>query len=318
VGCLSLSKADLEQQLLALDKNGALGELGLERKTIEVDVEGEARSLELVYAHVPARNLGAEPRTPVVLVHGTPSTLFTWTELALGGEGLDGLAADREVYMIEVLGHGLAPAGFEPTSFQACADYVAAAVRSFDLEPCLLVGQSYGGEFAWRAVADSPELFAGLVLMSSSGLARRPGDWLSEEVEMRENSFADYGWLINSRERVASALAPHFREIPPDRVDEFFLVCENRSNWKAMIDLAQDENGARAADLSTIAVPTLLLWGADDAAYRPDYYAEHFDEMIPDSRLVLVPETGHYPHEERPDVVLMRLRQFLGDVEARP
>lgn len=318
VGCGSLSKSELEGRLLDLDKNGRLAQLGLQRKRIEMELDGVASELELVYVHVPARTPSPTPRLPVVLVHGTPSTLFTWTELVLGSEGFDGLAADREVYLIEVLGHGLAPAGPDPLGFQACADYVAAAVRSFELEGALLVGQSYGGEFAWRAALDSPELFAGLVLMSSSGIARRADDWLSEEVEMRENSLADYGWLINSPDRVASALAPHFRVIPPGRVDEFFLVCENQSNWKGMIDLAQDENGEREGDLAKIAIPTLLLWGADDAGYTPDYYARRFDEEIPDSQLVLVPEAGHYPHEERPEVVLARLREFFESIETRP
>jgi pimeloyl-ACP methyl ester carboxylesterase len=316
-GCSSLSKEDLEARLVELDKNAGLRELGLQRKQIEVDIRGTAETLELVYVHMPSTSRGV-PRTPVFLVHGTPSTMFTWAEIALGGEGFAGLAAERDVYLLEVIGHGLGPSSPGPITFQVCADYVAAAVRSFELEPVFLVGQSYGGEFAWRAAADSPDQFAGLVLMSSSGVERRAGDWLSEEVQMRENSLADFGWLINSPDRVASALEPHFRQIPPDRVDEFFLVCENRSNWQAMIDLAQDENGDREDQLSRLGMPTLLLWGAEDAGYRPDYYARRFHEQIPDSRLVLIPETGHYAHEERPEVVLQYLSEFFASVERRP
>jgi pimeloyl-ACP methyl ester carboxylesterase len=310
LSCSSLSKADLEAELLALGKNAPLRARGLERTTLRLAGE----ELELVFLRVPAVAEAAD-RIPVVLVHGTPSTLFTWSELASGGDGFAGLAAERTVYLVEVVGHGVAPAGPEPTTFQLCADYVAAALEALDLERAFLVGQSYGGEFAWRAALDHPERVAGLVISNSSGYPRREGDWLPEEVEMRENGLADLGYLLNSRERVATALAPHFRDLPPDRVDEFFLVCENRANWKAMIDLARDENGDRAKELPHIAVPTLVLWGSDDVAYSTEFYAERFARDIPGAELALLADTGHYPHEERPAEVAARLADFFRRVE---
>ena len=154
--------------------------------------------------------------------------------------------------------------------------------------------------------------------MDSSGVRRRDADWLPEELEMRDNSLAKIGWLINARERIEVALAPHFRELPPDRVEEFFLVCSNASNWKAMVDLARDENGKREHELSQLKPPTLLLWGADDIAYTLDYYAQRFVDEIPNARLVALPETGHYPHEERPAEVVGILNAFFQDLAAPP
>ena len=73
-GCRSLSKPKLETRLRALKKNASVGPL---RRT-ELEVEGETRSFELVYLHEPAlREGGTVDPTPVVLVHGTPSTLFS-------------------------------------------------------------------------------------------------------------------------------------------------------------------------------------------------------------------------------------------------
>ena len=314
IGCSSLSKPDLEAALLALKKNAPIAELGLRRTTLMLDGEPH----ELVYAYAPSRS--SDPaRTPVVLVHGTPSTLFTWAALARGGAGFDSLDADRDVYLIEVVGHGVAPEGpraSEPTTFQVCADYVAAALDALELERALLVGQSYGGEFAWRAARDHPGRVAGLAIMSSSGYERAEGDWLPEEVEMRENGLADYGWLLNSRSRVERALAPHFQQIPPERTEEFFLVCENRSNWHAMIDLARDENGDREDDIAGISVPTLVLWGADDAGYDPVAYGERFARDIPDAEFRLVEGSGHYPQEERPAETARALAEFFRRVDA--
>jgi pimeloyl-ACP methyl ester carboxylesterase len=315
-GCRSMAKEELESELLALDKNARLRELGLKREQLPVAGAPGVPALELVHAYIPAATPEGQSRTPVVLVHGTPSTLFTWGPLAFGTGESAGLAAQRDVHLIEVLGHGVAPAGPEPLSFQACADYVVAAVRALGLERAFLVGQSYGGEFAWRAACDAPELFEGLVLISSSGLVRRDEDWLPEEVVMRENSLAGWGWAINSRSRVRSALEPHYRDLPADSAEEFYLVCCNASNWRGMIDLARDENGSRQADLASLQVPTLLVWGEDDAGYVPEVYAKRFEALIPDAQLVLIEGTGHYSHEERPAEVGAALESFFERVEA--
>lgn len=308
-GCRSMPKDRLEARLAGLGKNAPLASLGLARTRVEF--EGE--NFELVHVRVPVRS--EAPGRPVVLVHGTPSTLFTWTEIALGGEGFPGLAAGREVVLIEVPGHGIAPGDLSPYTFQRCAEFVVAAVRALGLEDVHLVGQSYGGEFAWRAAATAPELFRSLVVMDSSGYPRREGDWLPEEVEMRENRLAKIGWMINAEDRVETALAPHFHTIPPDRTAEFFLCCENAHNWKAMVDLVRDENGEGAPAIAGLELPTLVMWGADDIAYEPGYYAQRFVDDLPDGRLRLIEGAGHYPHEERPADVVAALASFFEETE---
>ena len=87
-------------------------------------------------------------------------------------------------------------------------------------------------------------------------------------------------------------------------------MCSNRDNWHAMIDLARDENGTRSPELATLEQPTLLLWGAQDVAYRPERFGELFRDAIPDARLVLLEGTGHYPHEEQPAVVARAIAAF--------
>lgn len=312
--CSSLSKPTMEQRLLALDKNAPFTRL--ERVDLEADLGAGLVETELVYAHVGPTEGRAES-IPVVLVHSTPSTLFAWTEIMHGGDGFAGLGATRDVYAIEVIGHGVAPGKAAPYTFERCARFVSAAIRALGLERVHVVGSSYGGEFVWRAALNDPDLFESVVLLDSSGYTRRDGDWLPEEEVMRENSLAKIGWLLNSRERIESALAPHFDTIPPDRTEEFFLVCDNATNWKAMVDLARDENGDREGELTSLAAPTLVVWGEADIAYPLDVYGERFARDIPDARLVVLPDTGHYPHEQRPAEVLRALETFFASLEDR-
>lgn len=311
-GCASMKKATIEERLLALAKNEPVRTAGLRTRRAEARIAGERVDAEFRW------HQAGERGPVVVLVHGTPSSLVTWTELVHGGPGFEGLAASCRVYALEVVGHGTTRTELGSYSFQACADWVSAFLDALDLADVTLVGQSYGGEFAWRAALDRPQRVSRLVLMSSSGFARRDDEWLPEEFQMRERSLAKIGWLLNSRDRVATAVQPHFAEpVPPDRLDEYFLVLENSDNWHAMIDLARDENGARSAELARLAQPTLLVWGERDVAYRPERFARLFADTIPGARLELVAGSGHYPHEERTARVVELIRGFALGAQAR-
>ena len=311
--CRSLDKQELGEALLALPKNAPLADIGGFRTTpMALELDGTRHELDLRYllAEGPSENAA----TPVLLVHGTPSTAASWVEIMLGGDGFEGLSAKRDVYAIEIVGHGIAEGDIGEVTFQRCARFVAAAIDALGLDTVHLVGGSYGGEFAWRAALDASDSVAGLVLLDSSGYRREDEEFLPEEVDMREMSLAKIGWLLNSSERITTALAPHFEEIPPDRVEEFRLVCDNAANWSAMIDLVRDENGGRADELKLLRVPTLLLWGERDIAYPPERFGERFAADLPDARLVVLP-SGHYPHEERPADVIREMERFFESLD---
>ena len=289
--CGSMEKDTLRSRLLDLEKNQRIREHGL--SVARVELTRGAGDVELTYLSVACTGERASD-VPVVLVHGTPSTLCSWVDVIFGGDGYAGLAATHDVVALEVAGHGMARADLAPYDYQVCADFVRGALRALDLGPVHLVGNSYGGEFAWRVAVDAPELVASLTLLDSSGYARPEGGFLPEEEEMRDNGLARIGWMLNSEERVASALEPHFAALPEDRSAEVFLVCENAHNWRAMVDLVRDENGDRSHELGRIAAPTLLVWGERDLAYPVEAYGRRFAQDIPQSTLVVVPDAGHY------------------------
>jgi len=312
-GCSATSKAELESALLALEDHEPLARAGPTRRALALELPDGVLEAEATWLRVPAERHRADT-PPVVLVHGTPGSLVTWTDVVFGGEDFDGLARDHDVYALEVVDHGTSRATSGTATFQRCAEWVAALVDALELPPVVLVGHSYGGEFAWRAALDRPDLVASLVLVDSSGYARADDEWLPEEEAMRRWPGARLGWLLNSRERVRAALRPHFRApVAESLVDEVFWICDNPSNWRAMVDLARDENGTRAAELPRLSVPTLLVWGADDLAYPVVRFARRFERDVPGARLVTIPACGHYPQEERPAALVGALRAFLAE-----
>jgi alpha-beta hydrolase superfamily lysophospholipase len=64
--------------------------------------------------------------------------------------------------------------------------------------------------------------------------------------------------------------------------------------------------------LPQIACPTFVLWGADDRVI-PVRDARRFGELIPDARVLVLPDTGHVAMLERPARFNTLLDEFLAE-----
>ena len=62
--------------------------------------------------------------------------------------------------------------------------------------------------------------------------------------------------------------------------------------------------------LHRIDVPTLLVWGAEDKLFPPDY-AQAYCKLIPRSKAVVIPECGHLPHIEKPAAFVEAVEDFI-------
>jgi 2-hydroxy-6-oxonona-2,4-dienedioate hydrolase len=58
-------------------------------------------------------------------------------------------------------------------------------------------------------------------------------------------------------------------------------------------------------------VPTLVLWGRDDALV-PVVYAEEFAERIEGSRVQLLDDCGHAMQGDQPERMFSAITEFLG------
>jgi pimeloyl-ACP methyl ester carboxylesterase len=77
--------------------------------------------------------------------------------------------------------------------------------------------------------------------------------------------------------------------------------------------------GSRSRDLLPgIGVPTLLIWGEQDAR-SPLSVARQFEQAIPDTKLVVIPDAGHVSNLEQPERFNQAVRGFCrGHSRPRP
>lgn len=85
-------------------------------------------------------------------------------------------------------------------------------------------------------------------------------------------------------------------------------------NRQAFIDRAKVDfklgEKANIDKLKSIQIPTLLVWGAKDT-WIPLENGKRMDRVLPNSKLVVLENSGHVPMEENPKESLEILKEFL-------
>ena len=249
---------------------------------------------------------------PIVLLHGTSSSLHTW-------EGwVAGLRQQRRVITFDLPGFGLTgPAPDADYSIEAHVRHVVAVLDHLGVQHCVLGGNSLGGAIAWAVAAAHPERVDRLVLVDSAGY---PVASKSVPIGFRLARNPVLAPLMNSilpRSMVESSVRNvfgHPERVTPELVDRYFAMTIRAGNRQALIQrMANPRWGADTSALKTLRQPTLIIWGGQDRLIPPAA-GDRFDADIPDSRLVVFEDLGHVPQEEDAARTLPPVLEFL----ARP
>lgn len=280
---------------------------------IGIDWRARRRSIELQGARVNYVEIGEGE--PILFVHGLSGCWQNWLE------NLVRLGAGRRAIALDLPGFGTSPMPAWDLEMPNYARMIQEFCEKLGLRGATLVGNSMGGFIAAEAAIAFPSSFRRLVLVSAAGIINT---WNPEErATATAYAWKKFGPLIADRGRgiVARprsrqlALAPFFRY--PNRLGAELL-------------LEQVAGGARCpgfgpalsalirrdirADLATIALPTLIVWGLSDRVI-PVAAAISYHRRVPDSRLEIFERTGHLPQLERPLRFNLVLEEFL---EASP
>ena len=239
---------------------------------------------------------------PLVLLHGGLSDGRSWTPQ------LERLAHEYDVLAWDAPGCG---GSADPVAGLRLADYAdaaAALVRALGVGPVHLAGHSFGAGLAIEVYARHRQLVRSLVL--SGAYAGWRGSLPPAEVEARLNrALAE---LDRPPEKwVDSYLAGFFgRSVPPQAVEAARTMMLDVRPAGALSMLTAFANADLRAVLPTIAVPTLLIYGADDIR-APRGVGEALHAAIPGSRMILVPAAGHDVNLEAPEEYDAAVRGFL-------
>jgi pimeloyl-ACP methyl ester carboxylesterase len=246
---------------------------------------------------------------PVVLLHGTSSSLQTWD----GWERA--LRADHRVIRMDLPGFGLTgPSPDNDYTIEAYVRFTLHLVDALGVRRFSVAGNSLGGEIAWHVAAAAPDRVSRLVLVDAAGfpmtstsvpigfrLARMPSmSWVMARILPRAIVRSSVRNVYGDPDRVTDSLV--------DRYYELTLRAGNRASLP--MRFAQSRPGADTLLLRDLRLPTLVLWGDLDRLIPPEN-AARFGRDIQASRVIMYRGLGHVPQEEDPMRSAADVRAFL-------
>jgi pimeloyl-ACP methyl ester carboxylesterase len=231
----------------------------------------------------------------VLLTHGfaASSRMFA--------SNVDALAKDHTVVTWDLRGHGGSDYPEDPAAYSAALtlEDMAALLDTAGADRAVLVGHSLGGYLSLEFHVRYPERVAGLVLVGTG-----PG-FRNDEARDGWNHFAA-NYSVRLRERALDALVKSEELTPGEHRDASGL---ERAARGMLV-----QNDARVMDsLPTIAVPTLVVVGSDDAMFLGG--SQYMARKVPGASLEQVEGARHAPNVSHPELFNERVGSFLEGID---
>jgi pimeloyl-ACP methyl ester carboxylesterase len=235
----------------------------------------------------------------VVLVHGLAGSSTTWKHV------MPALAESYTVLAPDLLGHGESAKPRGDYSLGAYASGIRDLMVTLGLDRATIVGHSLGGGVAMQLAYQFPDRCERLVLVASGGLGKEvhpllravtlPAaeyvlpllltSWLRLRAESAGSLLRRVGW------KPGSSLVEVWRSyttLTTTEAQQAFV-----HTVRSVMDLSGQRVSATDRLYLAAAVPTLIVWGDEDAVI-PVQHAHAAHAAMPGSRLEVLEGAGHF------------------------
>jgi pimeloyl-ACP methyl ester carboxylesterase/tetratricopeptide (TPR) repeat protein len=242
--------------------------------------------------------------TPVVLLHGYTDSWHSYDRV------LPHLPRSLRVFAVTQRGHGDSSKPDSSYASDVFARDVIAFMDALGLDRAVIVGHSMGSTVAQRFAVEYPQRVQALVL---------EGAFMPRPANAEVSKFLDQ--VLELKDPIDSAFVREFQQstlaqpVPP----EFFemVVAEALKVparvWRSALEPYRTTDFSAA--LSTIRVPTLLVWGDRDA-FTGRSEQDALAAAINGSRLVIYSGAGHSPHWEEPERFARQIASFVAGFQS--
>jgi pimeloyl-ACP methyl ester carboxylesterase len=259
---------------------------------------------------------------PLFLIHGFGASIDHWRKnmpaLAAGG---------YQVYAIDLLGFGGSDKAPIDYSMELWEELVVDFWHEHINKPTIFIGNSIGALLSLMLVTHHPELSAGGVLINcAGGLNHRPDELnfvLRNVMAIFTNIVASpaFGKLLFDRVRQKSQIRNSLYQVYQRReavTDELIDIiyqpaCDPGAQQVFVSILTAPAGPTPESLLPQVTKPLLVLWGENDP-WTPIKGAKVYRELAATGRsirVVSIPNAGHCPHDEHPEVVNPAILEWL-------
>ena len=252
------------------------------------------------------RAAGPEDGPAVVLVHGYPESSYMWRHAlpALGDAGWRALAPDLPGY-----------GDSEPDPPGTWEHHIEALDRFVDKlkpGPVVLVTHDWGVPIGLRWACDKPGAARALIISDGGFFSDRR--WHDLANAMRTPGEGERLIAAYTREGFGQALAAVSSGMTEDALDQYWKAFDGDVRRQGHLELYRSGDFAKLIPyegrVAELALPTLILWGAQDR-FASVKMAHRFSDEIPGSERVIFEEAGHFVWEDEPERATAGLLDFL-------
>ena len=255
----------------------------------------------------------------VLLLHGFPESRHSWRAAlpALAAAGYRAVAPDQRGYSP---GARPDPADLANYAFEKLVADAIEIAAGYDGKRFHLVGHDWGGQVSWGVAAAHSKRLASLTILSRPhpksfrrALAKADGDQKQRSRHHRAFLEPETGKMLleNNARRLRDGLFG--QGVPAAALEAHLSVLGNPAALEAALAWYRANKGL-AADIGTIDVPTLYVWGDVDATVGPDaaYGTKEFVSAA--YAMEVLPGVGHFVMDQAPakatDLLLGHLQRY--------
>lgn len=223
------------------------------------------------------------------------------------------ISAGYRVATTDLRGHGESNTSFTSYGDEDTAGDIAALVRALGA-PAVIVGSSMAAGAAVIVAAEHQELVSGLVLVGP--FVREPARRAAETLLFR---------VLMARPWVAAAWNAYLPKLYAGRKPVDFaeyrdaaIASMKRPGYRRAFSLTTRTDHVRAGkSLTVVTAPTLVVMGELDPDFTsPKAEAEWVGDAL-SGTVEMVPDAGHYPHAQQPEITSAAIERFLATVTHR-
>lgn len=207
---------------------------------------------------------------PLLLLHGFFQTGSQWQSY------IDDLSRDFQLIIPDLRGHGQSTNPSGKFTYALTAADVLALLDHLEIETCLGVGYSLGGIALLIMAIEQPQRISAMSVWSSSPVLKEQARKVMRALTMKKIETEMTSWL-------QWLSANHVRT--EGQFDALLAQYHRIAETSGILNLS-------ARELGSIEAKTLIIHGDRDA-YFPVDIATGLHATIPDSSLMILPNTGH-------------------------
>ena len=249
-----------------------------------------------------------EDSTPLLLIHGTSSSLNTWDSLVTM------LPKNKRVIRLDMPAFGLTgPNNENKYSYPFYSEFLNAFLKQLHVKQCIIAGNSLGGGIAWHFALDYPNKVYQLILIDASGYPKKNEKgslgFKIAKIPILNNLLL----FITPRSLVKKSLETVYadqRLVTEERITQYHELLLAEGNRKAALSIFKYGFEQQTSRIKEIHQPTLIIFGEKDQLISSEN-AYLFEKDIKGSKAILIKNVGHVPMEEAPLATANIINDFI-------